>query len=274
MMTWENHPHVVLEATWCCCNIATGTTYQIQRLVDKGIIQVQIKLLGSKSSEIFEQASWCVANIAADCRKFQDLLIENGVVELLSFKILNELDFKILKQTNWALSNICRGSSAKNFRMAQFGGPAFIKIIIIVCSSFEKDFEMLYDSLLGLAHICNEAIVNTICDSILLETFKEISLTKNRSVLMPLLKILVYVSNSGDNCHVQKITDHGFLRLFYEMLNDPNQDLRIKKLILNILSNMSLGSDLQISDVIIKEDRFDSLIKFANHENPNVSHFV
>jgi len=72
-MTCEEYPHLMLEACWCCANISTGTTNQIEKLMEKGLVSNLIKLLSCNAGEIFEQASWCVANIAADCSRFKNL---------------------------------------------------------------------------------------------------------------------------------------------------------------------------------------------------------
>lgn len=262
----EKNPHVMLEATWCCCNISTGSTTQIQRLVDKGVVPNLIKLLSCNSNEIFEQASWCVANISADCAKFKNLLIDSGVVQPLTKKILCTSDIKILKQTTWALANVCRGKN-KNQRVIQFAAPAFIKVLSSV--EITDEIDILNDSLMGLADVVDDDLVNTLCEGSLLPKLKEISKLRFKVILFPLLRILAYITN-GDDVQTQMVINNGFLELFYELLADPTQDNRIRKEILWILSNITIGTPEQIYRAIIYEDRFDILVKYSHHENTEI----
>lgn len=263
LMQCEEHPHIMLEATWCCCNISTGSTQQISRLNDKGILPVLIKLLNYESPEIFEQASWCVANIAADCNKFKNLLIEYGVISPLVTRMLQSSDLKTLKQTTWALANICRGKN-NSTSLVQSAAPAFIKVILL-----SSDIEILNDALMGLSDICNESIVSTICSTPLLAKLKEISKVKVRAILIPLLRILAYVTN-GDDVETQKVIDNGFVQFFYELLQDPLQDKRVQKEVLWIISNLTIGTAEQIYRTLIENNYYDVLVQFANHNHPEL----
>lgn len=155
-MDCEKYPHLILESTWCCCNISTGTSSQIQRLIDKGLIAKLVKLLYCNSSEIFEQAAWCVANIAADCNKFKDILITNGACKPLSERIIQSNDLKTIKNSTWSLANLCRGKNSMNEELFCASG-AFIKVLLTL-----EDNETISDALMGLSEIMNEAVINTI----------------------------------------------------------------------------------------------------------------
>ena len=73
-----------------------------------------------------------------------------GAVQPLADKIMRVDDMKTLKQTTWALANLCRGKTV-NFRVVQVAAPAFIKVIIS-----KDDLELLTDALMGLSDVCNE----------------------------------------------------------------------------------------------------------------------
>ena len=158
-MDCEKYPHLILEATWCCCNISTGTSSQIQRLIDKGLVPKLVKLLYCNSGEIFEQAAWCVANIAADCNKFKEILIQSGCAKPLSDRIIQTNDEKTIKNSTWSLANLCRGKNTFNAQLFP-AAAAFIKVIM----SFD-DLETCSDAMMGLCDVMNEAVINTITDS-------------------------------------------------------------------------------------------------------------
>jgi hypothetical protein len=143
--------------------------------------------------EIFEQASWCVANVAADCPKFKNLLIESGVIQPLAARLVTQTpDVKMTKQIIWSLANVCRGKH-NTYDPYIFAAPAFIRALVV-----QEDIEILADALMGLADICNESLVKTICESPLLNKLKEISVHRYKSILIPLLRILAYVTNGDD----------------------------------------------------------------------------
>jgi len=145
-----------------------------------------------------------VANVAADCPKFKSLLIEHGVIKPLAARLVNTTpDVKMTKQIVWSLANVCRGKH-KTGTEYMHAAPAFIRALVI-----QEDIEILGDALMGLADICNESLVKTICESPLLGKLKEISVHRYKSILIPLLRILAYVTN-GDDQQTQTVIDCGF----------------------------------------------------------------
>ena len=45
MMGWESYPQVQLEATWIVTNLASGSHQQCECLVEKGVIDIFMKLV-------------------------------------------------------------------------------------------------------------------------------------------------------------------------------------------------------------------------------------
>lgn len=259
-MDCEKYPHLILEATWCCCNISTGTSSQIQRLIDKGLVPKLIRLLYCNSGEIYEQAAWCVANIAADCGKFKNILIHSGCVVPLADKILQTNDLQIIKNSTWSLANVCRGKNSYNQELAP-AAKAFIKVIMAI-----EDLETVSDALMGLSDVMNEAVINTITDSPILPKMKEYCKYDQRAIQLPLLRIVAFVTNGTDE-QTQKVIDTGFLDEFFKLLANPKQDKRIVKEILWIVSNISIGTVDQIDATIVKEDRYQLILKYALGDN-------
>ena len=216
-MSYEKYPHLILEATWCCCNISTGNSNQIQRLIDKGLIPKLVKLLECNSMEIFEQASWCAANIAADCYEFKRLLINSGVVQPLVSKLIIATNMKQVGQIVWSLSNVCRGK-VPDLKIVQQAAPAFIKCIL-----FCTDADIQSDALQGLCDVSNELLTPLLSELALLVKLREISALNQKNITIPLLKILGFVTNGTDE-QTQRVIDAGFLEFFFMLLKTPNTD--------------------------------------------------
>lgn len=100
-----------MEATWALTNVATGTSAQCQSIIDKGGIPLFVKLLSSPHDDVIEQAVWAIGNIAGDMPFNRDLIIKAGGVTPLIHLATTSNNFTIVKQSAWALSNLCRGIS-------------------------------------------------------------------------------------------------------------------------------------------------------------------
>ena len=82
-MNQVKYPQLQLEATWALTNVASGTTYQTQTIIDKGGIPLFIKLLSENRPGIAEQAVWAIGNIAGDCTFYRDTILKAGGLEPL-----------------------------------------------------------------------------------------------------------------------------------------------------------------------------------------------
>ena len=64
-------------------NVASGTTDQCRSVIDKGAINIFIKLLRSQYFGVIEQAIWALGNIASDSSFNRDAIIRNGGIPSL-----------------------------------------------------------------------------------------------------------------------------------------------------------------------------------------------
>lgn len=105
-----------MEAAWALTNIASGTTMQCQSIIDKGGIPLFVNLLRSPHDDVLEQAVWALGNIAGDLPYNRDLIIKAGGVDPLIHLATTSKNLTIIKQSTWALSNLCRGRTLIVFR--------------------------------------------------------------------------------------------------------------------------------------------------------------
>ena len=132
MINDEAHPHLQIEATWCVTNLATGTTLQINSLVEKGVIPLYISLLKKPIVELVEQAIWGIGNIGADCIAFRNLLADASAMQALvdCYHRLKLERPKARDQIVWAASNLCRLKPVPDMAKIYQGIPMFSEMLL------------------------------------------------------------------------------------------------------------------------------------------------
>ena len=69
-----------IEASWCLTNLATGTSLQVQSLIEKGVADLFVEILTENNLSLIEQAVWGIGNIAGDCIGFRDMLLSKKAI--------------------------------------------------------------------------------------------------------------------------------------------------------------------------------------------------
>lgn len=295
-------PHIQLEASWCVATIATGYRSQIENMVSKGLFESLIIVLSNPYEAIFEQGAWIVANVAAEDFKYKRDMIEN----MCHVPLINKLEMieksdgeneiqenvnnnnnngifgdvsgneisnrklkikknneKVVKYTVWALSNLLRGG---RFHYCQLPvSPIFLKTLLKY-----DDIEIISNCLIPIADIIEENLIEVMTRTGVLKRLKEISKFKYDCIIDPLVRILRHFSSSPNERYIDEIIKNGLIDSLFDFLKENNENFiknSVKKEILWLLSNITVGPDRHIGEVLKQKENFDLIKKFCYSEN-------
>ena len=105
----EAYPILESEALWCISNIASGTTEEIEFLLQAEILPLLQTKLSRGIYEIAENAIWAISNIGGDSRRSQHEVISLGIISDivgLYWRVCEKCP-KLLRLIIWCMSNIC-----------------------------------------------------------------------------------------------------------------------------------------------------------------------
>ena len=94
-----------------------------------------------------------LGNIAGDSTTYRDLILKYGGADALVTLLMNTTSQNILKDGNWALSNLCRRKPLPPFDLVKNAIKPFAKILIN-----ETDLETLIEAALAMAHLSDMKI--------------------------------------------------------------------------------------------------------------------
>lgn len=214
-------------------------------LIDKGAVEILIKLISSHELDVIEQAIWGLGNIAGESSKIRDMVIRDGAVEPIS-AVLDQSPpgTSLVRNASWALSNFCRGRPPPEFDLVQRAVPSLAKVLI------ENDNEdILVDVCWAMSYLSDggEERIPVILQTKVLPRMIQLLGHHNMAICIPCLRALGNVV-TGSEEQTQYALDHGALHALNQIIYHKKRTVR--KEVCWTISNITAGSSRQIQSCI------------------------
>lgn len=243
----DNQPKLQFEAAWCLTNIASGEHEHVQVLLEKGALEVLVKLLHSQNIEVIEQAIWALGNIAGDSATNRKLVLNAGACQPIANLLSNLLDNptagfgqSFMRNASWTLSNFCRGKPPPEFEQIVPAIPVLARVLAVTDQE-----DILTDICWALSYISDGKTqrIGTILSTGVVPRLVSLLEHPHLAIAVACLRTIGNLLTGSDE-ETQQTLEHGCLEALNRLMTHNKKAVR--KEVCWSVSNVTAGNPDQI----------------------------